>query len=622
MKNFFSVGLLLLAASTFAQQTNQIEETGNVGIGTTTPNSKLEVHGDIALKYGNSLKVHTNWNGNGNDKILQTGWDASRGNFLDLFVPGDGASNDAKISFHQNGKVGIGITQPYEKLDINGVTYLRNGAINETKEQLRLGRLDLNVRYHSVYSHHSTTANNNKLVFKMHTGSTSNATEQTDVMSLNGDGNVGIGTTAPTSKLHLKGTSSTYSAIENTGGNSKLLFGAVTDRNIIYSRKTDNTPQRFRIQVSNENNFVINTDGKVGIGTNHPGTTLQVNNGTLKVSGGSTLSQESARLVVDSGASYAHSLLELRNDNGVVFKTVGDKVGIGTATPSAKLHVLKETVNSHKDQFATSVIEGTDSRLQIISDDSGSNGSSISLTNANSSWTLHQKTSNVNNRFDIGYKSFTGTNDIAGIQDVFLSILKSGNVGIGDTSPGEKLSVNGNIAAKDLISGGSNSWIFHTPDDGRKNLYIAPQKDDNSGWDWSKYLFIQHDGSVGIGGATSLHEFKLGVKGKIVAEEVKVATYANWADFVFKKEYDLPTLEEVATHIKEKGHLKDIPSAKEVEKNGFYLGQMDAKLLQKIEELTLYTIEQEKQIKELKKQTQEIEKLKALVNQLLKEKTK
>jgi hypothetical protein len=61
----------------------------------------------------------------------------------------------------------------------------------------------------------------------------------------------------------------------------------------------------------------------------------------------------------------------------------------------------------------------------------------------------------------------------------------------------------------------------------------------------------------------------------------------------------LPTLNEVENHIKEKGHLKDIPSAKEVAENGIYLGEMDSKLLQKIEELTLYTIAQEKKIKEL-----------------------
>ena len=90
---------------------------------------------------------------------------------------------------------------------------------------------------------------------------------------------------------------------------------------------------------------------------------------------------------------------------------------------------------------------------------------------------------------------------------------------------------------------------------------------------------------------------------------MKVATFSNWSDFVFYEDYDLPTLTEVENHIKEKGHLKDIPSAEEVAKDGFYLGAMDAKLLQKIEELTLYTIGQQKEIEQLKKENIEIKQL-------------
>jgi len=68
----------------------------------------------------------------------------------------------------------------------------------------------------------------------------------------------------------------------------------------------------------------------------------------------------------------------------------------------------------------------------------------------------------------------------------------------------------------------------------------------------------------------------------------------GWADYVFKEDYHLPTLEEVEKHIKEKGHLINIPSAKEVNDNGIQLGEMNKLLLEKIEELTLYIIKQEK----------------------------
>ncbi|MAN28193.1 MULTISPECIES: hypothetical protein [Mesonia] len=130
--------------------------------------------------------------------------------------------------------------------------------------------------------------------------------------------------------------------------------------------------------------------------------------------------------------------------------------------------------------------------------------------------------------------------------------------------------------------------------------------------------FTIPNGNVGIG-TYDPNGWKLAVNGKVRAKEVKVET--AWSDFVFHKNYNLPTLVEVENHIKEKGHLKDIPSAKEVEKNGIFLGEMDAKLLQKIEELTLYTIEQEKQLKfqnsKIEKLEEENESLKSLKTKFL-----
>lgn len=104
--------------------------------------------------------------------------------------------------------------------------------------------------------------------------------------------------------------------------------------------------------------------------------------------------------------------------------------------------------------------------------------------------------------------------------------------------------------------------------------------------------------------------------GKIVTKEVEVKANV-WADYVFKKDYKLRTLEEVEKHIEQKGHLPNIPSAKEVEKDGINLGEMDARLLEKIEELTLYSIEQNKK---LKLQSEKVEKLEKLVEKLLSEK--
>jgi len=105
-------------------------------------------------------------------------------------------------------------------------------------------------------------------------------------------------------------------------------------------------------------------------------------------------------------------------------------------------------------------------------------------------------------------------------------------------------------------------------------------------------------GNVGIG-TTPLTNYRLAVDGSIRSREVKVDS-DNWADYVFFKDYQLPSIQEVEQHIQENGHLINLPSAAEVEANGIALGEMNKLLLEKIEELTLYVIELNKEINRLK----------------------
>tara|TARA_R110000796_G_scaffold250650_2_gene380108 strand:+ start:4600 stop:5529 length:930 start_codon:yes stop_codon:yes gene_type:complete len=100
--------------------------------------------------------------------------------------------------------------------------------------------------------------------------------------------------------------------------------------------------------------------------------------------------------------------------------------------------------------------------------------------------------------------------------------------------------------------------------------------------------------NLGIGTANP-GNYKLAVNGDIHAREVKV-DLVGWPDYVFKEDHDLPSLEEVEKHIREKGRLINIPSAKEVEENGIQLGEINKLLLEKIEELTLYILEQHKDL--------------------------
>jgi hypothetical protein len=102
-----------------------------------------------------------------------------------------------------------------------------------------------------------------------------------------------------------------------------------------------------------------------------------------------------------------------------------------------------------------------------------------------------------------------------------------------------------------------------------------------------------YSGKVGIG-TTNPGDYELAVNGEIRSKEVKVET-ANWPDYVFTKNYKLPTLDEVQKHIEQNGHLMNIPSAKEAEANGVELGEMNRLLLEKLEELTLYIIQLKKE---------------------------
>lgn len=159
-------------------------------------------------------------------------------------------------------------------------------------------------------------------------------------------------------------------------------------------------------------------------------------------------------------------------------------------------------------------------------------------------------------------------------------------------------------------------------------LYIA-NSSDTTPLIWGDFASeeLKFNGKVGIGIGTAnfptdaagvnVDDYQLFVNGGILATELRIAIQANWADYVFESDYELPTLEEVECYIEENGHLPNVPSAEEVEKQGINVGEMAKIQQEKIEELTLYIIEQNKQLEE---QSKEIEELKAAVKLLLEDK--
>lgn len=192
-------------------------------------------------------------------------------------------------------------------------------------------------------------------------------------------------------------------------------------------------------------------------------------------------------------------------------------------------------------------------------------------------------------------------------------LIVKGKIGVGTPSPEHGLHVKGNM----VLEASSNPIIYTGIGSNELNRYVSLVNSTGHGSasglkaggilisDSYNYanpgkndLIVK--GKVGIG-TTSTGTHKLAVEGTIGAREIKVEA-TSWSDFVFEKDYELRTLEEVENFINENKHLPEIPSEKEVEESGIFLGEMDAKLLQKIEELTLHLIEQNKEIKKMKKE--------------------
>lgn len=176
--------------------------------------------------------------------------------------------------------------------------------------------------------------------------------------------------------------------------------------------------------------------------------------------------------------------------------------------------------------------------------------------------------------------------------------------GVGTNAPLAKLQVHlnnstGNTAPSLLVSSanGGNGY----PNIMEVINYMAF----GSGWTPSKDFWVATNGVVGVKSSLRIgakaangaySNYALSVDGDMIAKRC-VIQVDNWADYVFADDYSLPALGEVASYVKENKHLPGVPSEAEVKEKGIDMGEMNKIMMQKMEELTLYIIEQDKKIK-------------------------
>ena len=399
-------------------------------------------------------------------------------------------------------------------------------------------------------------------------------------------GNVGIGTKTPEHKLSVLGNIS--STIGSNEGGALFLentFKTANDASYRWALYNMTGSYGNSLQFWNYNkNFTvygpkltIRDDGNVGIGTSNPTSKLDVI-GTIQ--GRAVIKLLDYSNIVKADFAYDSAIDQMYlygyKPNSIFSIYTGGKrqfditstgnVGIGNTSPEHKLSV------SGNISSKTSTNEGGAIFLE---------NDSKTATDVSYRWALYNMTGSYGNSLQ-----FWNYNREFTAYGPKLTIADDGSVGIGTTTPTAKLQVNGSakFQGNTFFTGDYSEWF----DEANRPLAIAYNRNSNV------YLVAgTSTGNVGIG--TNAPREKLSVNGKIRAHEIKVEQ-ANWPDYVFEDSYKNLSLKEVEKFIKKNKHLPDMPTAAAIEKNGLALGEIVKLQQQKIEELTLHLIQQEKLI--------------------------
>lgn len=439
-------------------------------------------------------------------------------------------------------------------------------------------------------------------------------------MRLTSDGKLGIGTQNPAAKFELASPSS-FELARFNGGNLMYLTFAENGINrgylgsyvgnaedVDFGTEDANTTGKVHLTTANTPRLTVAADGRIGIGITSPTTTLDVSN---------TSASQIARF--NGGNGMWITLAENGINRGYLGSFIQDPedVEFGTYSSNTTGRIHLSTANL--------------SRLSVEAN--GNIGIGVGLLAAQTK--LHviggqDAGFDLNDNGYIMAGELFGTNLILddneilarnGISESDLSIqrdggnlllcgLDEGNVGIGLTTPpisrlqisdGVNASytthgylVTGNLSGTNLVI--DDNEILARNIGGAADLFLQQDGGD-------LILCADENGAVGIGvisGASIPAGSLLAVDGKITCEEVLVKLSENWPDYVFARDYPLAPLSEVKSYIEKHQHLPGIPNAATIQEEGIELGEMQRRMMEKIEELTLYIIQLESDVKALK----------------------
>jgi hypothetical protein len=419
-------------------------------------------------------------------------------------------------------------------------------------------------------------------------------------------GNVGIGTTNPTQKLHIVGNAlheggswtinDASGLIQFQNAGASKAYVQLSGDNLRMGTSSGNTLGKLIVRNNGTDRVMIDSSGNVQI--------VGQLGASLTTPGFLTLGQlTGTNLIFDTNEMLARnngvsSTLYLQRPGG--FVAIGDtdpkeKLDVngniylsGTTTRRIKFETPSTGIGSRKPGLMFQRPDGTElGRIEYVD------------------------TANFTNYIRIGIGN-TGSNDL---------IVRDNKVSVGSLLPLAKFHIQGE-AGEDELSikgaiGETGTIQFYKQPAGssaEKKGFVQLDGDDlrlgtNSGnvngsfvirTNGADRMFVDESGNVSIGTAQTAVGYKLNVGGNIICEEMKVQLMGAWPDYVFEDNYHLRNLESLDSYIRANKHLPGIPAAKEVAEQGIGVGQMQKQLVEKIEELTLYIIQLNKELNELK----------------------